>query len=95
MDASNQNLKYEQTRSLSSGTPYLIELKCAARQSQPLSTSGFRILWNNAVVFEESPAPNYSKNNYMVKVIASGSSNKIGLEGTGTPDSFGTSCDDV
>ena len=95
MDASNQNLKYEQTRSLTSGLPYLIELKCAARQSQPLTSSGFRILWNNVVVFEESPPPDYFQHNYMVKVIASGSSNKISLEGTGTPDSFGTSCDEV
>lgn len=52
LDADNQNLRYNQSVSLTVGSQYLVTFLCAASPSRPLSSSGFRILINDVVILD-------------------------------------------
>lgn len=90
-----ENTQYIKTMSLTSGAKYKIQLQCVAKRGFALSSSGFRVLWNGATVIDGSVPSDYDLHTYSTYVVASGVTNTLILEGRGTVDSQGSTCDNV
>lgn len=90
----DKNEMYNQTLHLPK-SKFSMKISYAARTRRPLTTSGLRIWWNGEVIRNIPTSLDYNIHTETLIVQANEGDNFLILEGAGTSDGGGMTCDNI